>query len=158
MIHYSLERKAAVIQKMMPPTNMSISRLAAETGITQSYLYNWRKQAKSRGIAVPNAEQWSSADKLALVLETAALLVLRKKPMRSGGNRGRMILSRDREMVVVLINEAVGIKPLVLHSDNGSPMKGASLMATLDNLGIASSYSRPRVNNDNAFAAARFSQ
>lgn len=54
------------------------------------------------------------------------------------------------------LNEAVGIKPLVLHSDNGSPMKGSSLMATLDNLGIASSYSRPRVSNDNAFAESIF--
>jgi putative transposase len=41
------------------------------------------------------------------------------------------------------LSEAVGLKPLVLHSDNGSPMKGSSLMATLDNLGIASSYRRP---------------
>jgi transposase InsO family protein len=54
------------------------------------------------------------------------------------------------------LSEAVGIKPLVLHSDNGSPMKGSSLMATLDSLGIASSYSRPRVSNDNAFAESIF--
>lgn len=77
MKHYPLERKETVIQKMMPPTNMSISSLAAESGITQSTLYNWRKQAKSRGVAVPgdgkNAEQWSSVDKFAVVLETAAL-------------------------------------------------------------------------------------
>ncbi len=54
------------------------------------------------------------------------------------------------------LSEAVGLRPLVLHSDNGSPMKGSSLMATLDNLGIASSYSRPRVSNDNAFAESIF--
>lgn len=54
------------------------------------------------------------------------------------------------------LREAVGLKPLVLHSDNGSPMKGSSLMTTLDNLGIASSYSRPRVSNDNAFAESIF--
>lgn len=54
------------------------------------------------------------------------------------------------------LSEEVGLKPLVLHSDNGSPMKGSSLMATLDNLGIASSYSRPRVSNDNAFAESIF--
>lgn len=77
MKHYSLKRKEAVIQKMMPPVNMSISTLSGETGITQSTLYNWRKQAKSRGVAVPgdgkNAERWSSADKFAVVLETAVL-------------------------------------------------------------------------------------
>jgi transposase InsO family protein len=54
------------------------------------------------------------------------------------------------------LKEQVGMQPLVLHSDNGSPMKGASLMATLDNLGVASSYSRPRVSNDNAYAESIF--
>ena len=52
--------------------------------------------------------------------------------------------------------EAVGEQPMVLHSDNGSPMKGASLLTTLYNLGIASSYSRPRVSNDNAYAESIF--
>lgn len=40
-------------------------------------------------------------------------------------------------------------EPLVLHSDNGSPMKGASMLETLYQLGITPSRSRPRVSNDN---------
>ena len=40
-------------------------------------------------------------------------------------------------------------RPLVLHSDNGSPMKGATMLATLENLGVVASFSRPRVSNDN---------
>jgi len=47
-------------------------------------------------------------------------------------------------------------KPLVLHSDNGSPMKGASLLETLYMLGITPSRSRPRVSNDNPYAEAIF--
>ena len=43
-------------------------------------------------------------------------------------------------------------KPLILHSDNGSPMKGASLLETLYQLGITPSRSRPRVSNDNPYA------
>ena len=35
-------------------------------------------------------------------------------------------------------------QPLVLHSDNGSPMKGATMLATLYQLGITPSNSRPR--------------
>ena len=54
------------------------------------------------------------------------------------------------------LRERVGLNPLVLHSDNGSPMKGASLLETLYELGVASSYSRPRVSNDNAFAESIF--
>ena len=45
---------------------------------------------------------------------------------------------------------------LVLHSDNGAPMKGATLLATLQSLGIASSFSRPAVSNDNPFSEALF--
>lgn len=53
-------------------------------------------------------------------------------------------------------NISTGKQPLVLHSDNGSPMKGASLMETLQKLGIASSKSRPRVSNDNPYAESIF--
>ena len=47
-------------------------------------------------------------------------------------------------------------RPLVLHSDNGSPMRGVSLLETLYALGITPSRSRPRVSNDNAFAESAF--
>lgn len=47
-------------------------------------------------------------------------------------------------------------KPLVLHSDNGSPMKAATFLEKLYDLGIVRSNSRPRVSNDNAFSEALF--
>lgn len=46
--------------------------------------------------------------------------------------------------------------PLVLHSDNGSSMKSSTMLATLERLGIAASFSRPRVSNDNPFAESLF--
>ena len=45
---------------------------------------------------------------------------------------------------------------IVLHSDNGGPMKGATMLATLHRLGITPSYSRPRVSDDNPFSEALF--
>ena len=53
---------------------------------------------------------------------------------------------------------AEGIKSdqLSLHSDNGSPMKGATLLATLQQLGVVPSFSRPRVSDDNPFSEALF--
>jgi putative transposase len=53
---------------------------------------------------------------------------------------------------------AEGVRPgdLVLHSDNGGPMKGATMLATLQRLGIAASFSRPRVSDDNAICEAIF--
>ena len=47
-------------------------------------------------------------------------------------------------------------QPLVLHSDNGSPMKGATMLETLYALGITPSNSRPRVSNDNAYSESMF--
>lgn len=51
-----------------------------------------------------------------------------------------------------------GIPPdqLTLHSDNGAPMKGATLLATLNALGIAPSFSRPAVSNDNPYSESLF--
>jgi transposase InsO family protein len=51
---------------------------------------------------------------------------------------------------------AEGVRPLILHADNGSPQKGSLLTVTLDRLGIDPSYSRPRVSDDNAFAETLF--
>jgi putative transposase len=55
-----------------------------------------------------------------------------------------------------LSEKHTGQAPLVLHSDNGSPMKGATLLETLYQLGITGSRSRPRVSNDNAYAESIF--
>lgn len=52
--------------------------------------------------------------------------------------------------------ERLAGRPLVLHSDNGSAMRGATMLATLDQLGVAPSFSRPRVSNDNAYAESLF--
>jgi transposase InsO family protein len=48
------------------------------------------------------------------------------------------------------------LKPLVLHADNGSPIKAATMKATLERLGVTPSYSRPCVNNDNPLSEALF--
>jgi len=53
-------------------------------------------------------------------------------------------------------DEGVAPGGLVLHSDNGGPMKGATMLATLQRLGIAASFSRPHVSDDNAICEALF--
>jgi len=54
------------------------------------------------------------------------------------------------------LREGVQGKQLVLHSDNGAPMKGATMLATLQRLGVVPSFSRPSVSNDNPFSEALF--
>ena len=45
---------------------------------------------------------------------------------------------------------------LVLHSDNGKPMRASTLIATLQWLGIVPSFSRPHVSDDNPYSEALF--
>lgn len=55
-----------------------------------------------------------------------------------------------------LLSQKILGKPLILHSDNGSPMKAATFLATLEKLGVQSSFSRPRVSNDNPYSESLF--
>jgi putative transposase len=70
-------------------------------------------------------------------------------------------VAESAELASVLIRraslaEGLAGSSLVLHSDNGSAMKGSTMLATLEQLGVAPSFSRPRVSNDNAYAESLF--
>lgn len=52
--------------------------------------------------------------------------------------------------------ECVHEAGLVLHSDNGGPMKGATMLATLQKLGVVPSFSRPLVSDDNPYSESLF--
>lgn len=47
-------------------------------------------------------------------------------------------------------------KVLELHSDNGAPMRGSTMVAKCLELGISCTYNRPRHSNDNAHMEASF--
>jgi transposase-like protein len=76
-MRYPPERKESVLRKMMPPHNRSIKELAREEGISEATLFNWRKQAREKGVLMPNGdsgpEGWSARDKFAAVVESASL-------------------------------------------------------------------------------------
>ena len=55
-----------------------------------------------------------------------------------------------------VIAEVVANQTLVLHADNGAIQKGSTLRAKLDFLGVSSSFSRPRVSNDNPYSESLF--
>jgi len=52
--------------------------------------------------------------------------------------------------VDVCHREKIEPEQVVLHSDNGSPMKGATMLATLQQLGVIPSFSRPAVSKASA--------
>ena len=74
---YSPERRSAVLKRMLPPNNVAVRQLSREEGISEGTLYMWRAEARGKGQLLPDAdagpEGWSSRDKFAAVLETAAL-------------------------------------------------------------------------------------
>lgn len=67
--------------------------------------------------------------------------------------------SERASQLLIRACRAEGVSPLdllVLHSDNGGPMKGATMLATMERLGVVASFSRPRVSDDNPFSESCF--
>ena len=56
----------------------------------------------------------------------------------------------------ICVRQQIAPQQLTVHSDNGAPMKGETMLATLQRLGVAASRSRPAVSNDNPFSEALF--
>lgn len=66
-----MERKAAVLAKMLPPNNMPLGWLAEEEGISAATLAKWRAEARAKGQFLPDAkagpEGWSSEGSVAQI-------------------------------------------------------------------------------------------
>ena len=65
------------------------------------------------------------------------------------------------QIAAELITEAcrdgdVDPRGLVLHSDNGKPMRANTMIATLQWLGVVPSFSRPHVSDDNPYSESLF--
>ena len=77
MTRYSTEFKEAAVKKMMPPHAIPVQKIRQETGVSDVTLYKWRNEYRNKGVAVPGSDikpdNWKGQDKLAVVIETAAL-------------------------------------------------------------------------------------
>ena len=76
-MNYSPELKEALLRRMLPPNNESISKISKEEGISEQTLRNWRDKARADGIAAPSKDvlpdDWSTQDKFLIVVETASM-------------------------------------------------------------------------------------
>ena len=74
---YSKELKDAMVAKMLPPNNQSISRISKQEGIPQATLRKWRDGARANGQAAPAtdaaSDDWNTQDKFLIVVETAGM-------------------------------------------------------------------------------------
>ncbi|KPC31408.1 Integrase catalytic subunit [Pseudomonas savastanoi pv. glycinea] len=66
------------------------------------------------------------------------------------GEKAAALLQRS------VIGEQCLHEPLVLHSDNGAPMKSVTLLSKMYELGITPSRGRPRVSNHNPYSESLF--
>lgn len=77
MPRYSEERKASVLKKLLPPLNQSVPDVAAQEGISEATLYNWRIAVREQRLSVPgsgkSSDNWSPQAKFAVVRETASM-------------------------------------------------------------------------------------
>ncbi len=74
---YSAGRKAAVLARMVPPSDILLQQLSQEEGISAWTLSRWRTEAPAKGALLPGpasaSNGWSARDKFAAVVETAAM-------------------------------------------------------------------------------------
>lgn len=68
------EEREKIIQRTLPPENISITALAKEIGVSAATLYEWKSKLKQRNADKNSSskilKQWSSADKFHVVVET----------------------------------------------------------------------------------------
>ena len=56
----------------------------------------------------------------------------------------------------ICLRERIEPGQVMLHSDNGGPMRGATMLTTLRELGVTPSFSRPAVSDDNPYSESLF--
>ena len=76
-MNYSKELKDALLRRMLPPNNESITKISKEEGISEQTLRNWRDKARRDGYAAPGTDaipdDWSTQDKFLVVVSTRCL-------------------------------------------------------------------------------------
>lgn len=73
MVGYSEAVKAKMVRKMLPPGAVSATALAAETGMNQSTLWRWLREARTQGVMDKPAKKWTPSEKLRAVVEATRL-------------------------------------------------------------------------------------
>jgi putative transposase len=121
------------------------------------------KRAKPRVIAAAPNEAWSwdithlrtivkgSMLKLYVVLDLYSRYVV-------GWYLSESESADEARHLIETLAARYGIDPgqLVIHADNGGPMRGRPLADLLESLGIERSHSRPRTSNDNPYSESQF--
>lgn len=64
--------------------------------------------------------------------------------------------SQNSAAMMERLSKQMDLRGTILHADNGSPMKGSTMLMKLYDLGVIASFSRPRVSEDNPYSESLF--
>jgi transposase-like protein len=73
VVEYTEAFRAKMVRKMLPPGAVSAIALAAETGMNQSTLSRWLKEARTEGVMDKASKKWTTLEKLRVVVEASRL-------------------------------------------------------------------------------------
>ena len=127
-------------------SGMSLAELSSEYGIAKST----RNMSSKEKFLIVMETYTLSETELQNITEKMAYMLNKSK---TGELASKLI---ERAMLSEKVKIKGNKKQLVLHSDNGVPMKFHTLKSKLEMLGVLWSYSRPRVSNDNPYSEAHF--
>ena len=77
-MQYSPELKEAILRRILPLNNESITKVAKEEGLPEQTIRTWRNRARAEGAAAPardNSEEWSTQDKFLIVVESKRFFI-----------------------------------------------------------------------------------
>jgi transposase len=69
---YSAREKESLLNKLLPPYNLSPGELAHEAGITTKTVYNWRKHARARGYMHSESKPYTVSQKWTMLMEVSS--------------------------------------------------------------------------------------
>ena len=79
-MNYSPELKDALLRRMLPPNNESITKISREEGLSEQTIRNWRDKARRESYATPGTDaipdNWSTQDKFLkflIVVESSSM-------------------------------------------------------------------------------------
>ena len=87
-----------MLAKLLPPHSLTVKQVAEHENISEPTIYKWRQEARGQAQCFPDTdhldpEGWTSRDKFAAVVETAAM----NAQERSEYSRGRGLYTEQLE-------------------------------------------------------------
>nr|VFK61524.1 MAG: Transposase [Candidatus Kentron sp. TUN] len=146
---YSWKNKYGVEQEAEPgrtgkPENWDGERkllvLTETAGLNEQELSEY---CRENGLYVEQIERWR--EPAIAGTESGSLLTKGQRQEWQRDKKRLCNIKKELRRKEKALAEGIRREGLILHSDNGSPMRGATMLATLQKLGVIPSFSRPSV-------------